>query len=228
MSKLELLVLFSVLFPVTHIGLSWSPVRRMLVRVLGEWPFRGVYSLISFVCLGGMILIYRKDPHLGAVLWQVPFWIELVVCLPLMLVAFVLVVSAFATPSPASMAPAAMRARGILRITRHPMNIGFACFGAAHLVANGAVGDVAFFGSFVVLGIVGALHLDRRKLAEKGEAFREFLAATSLVPFAAILRGRNRLEAGEMKWPVLVVALLLFAAFLLLHGKIFGPELVFL
>jgi len=160
MDTLWLLVVLSVLFPLTHLVLSSGPVRKGLVRVIGEWPFRGLYSLIALACLAGMIIVYRHGRHLGVQLWDLPRPVELVLALPLMLAALVLVVTAFAAPSPAGMAPVAVRARGVLRITRHPLSIGLACFGLAHLLANGTVGDVAFFGSFVVVGVLGAYDMD--------------------------------------------------------------------
>jgi uncharacterized membrane protein len=107
-----------------------------------------------------------------------------------MLLAVVLFVMMLATPSPASMRPGATVARGVLRVTRHPMNMAFACFGIAHVAANGFLGDVFFFGQFAVLGLVGAFHQDARLVRVRGERYREFMASTSVLPFAAILQGR--------------------------------------
>ena len=76
-------------------------------------------------------------------MWQLPHWLELAVALPLMLFGIVLLVFAFVTPSPSSMVPAKTQVYGVLRVTRHPMNMGLACMGLAHLVANGYLGDIA-------------------------------------------------------------------------------------
>ena len=49
---LTLIVLFSVLFAVTHLVLSHGSIREGLVNKIGQWPFRGLYSLIAFLTLG--------------------------------------------------------------------------------------------------------------------------------------------------------------------------------
>jgi uncharacterized membrane protein len=223
---LILLIAFSVLFPLTHIVMSHGRIRSGLITgVRGEWPFRGLYSLVSFVTLGGSVAIFWGHRHMGPILWQVPRIIELVVALPLMLLALVLLVLSLATPSPASMVPGSFEARGVLRITRHPMNMAFALFGLVHVVANGTLGDAFFFGQFVVLGIVGAYHQDARKAREKGEAYAQFGRRTSVLPFVAILRGRNRLAADELAFPLFLVAVAAFVALVVFHGRLFGADL---
>jgi uncharacterized membrane protein len=169
-----------------------------------------------------MILVYRHGRHLGVQLWDLPRPVELALALPLMLAAMVLVVSAFAAPSPASMAPVAVQARGMLRVTRHPLSIGVACFGLAHLLVNGTVGDVAFFGSFVVLGVVGSMHQDRRMALRLGAPYTRFRQETSMVPLVAILRRRTRLVPAELPWMHILVGIGAFVVLLLVHGRLFG------
>lgn len=223
---LTLLIVFCVLFPLTHILLSHGAIRSGLITALrGEWPFRGLYSLVSFVTLGGAAVIYWSHRHLGSVLWEVSPIVERVVALPLMLAALVLLVLSLATPSPASMMPGKLEARGIIRLTRHPMNMAFALFGIAHLVANGALGDVFFFGQFVVLGVLGPLHQDARMARERGDAYLEFRRQTSLIPFGAIVRGRNRFEASELAFPMFLIGVVGFVALVVFHGRLFGVDL---
>jgi uncharacterized membrane protein len=215
-----------VLFPATHVLLSHGSIRSGLIRALrGEWPFRGLHSLVSFATLGGAVAIFWGHRHLGPVLWEVPRLVELVVALPLMLAAMVLLVLSLANPSPASMVPGKVEARGVLRITRHPMNMAFAVFGLAHLVATGVLGDVFFFGQFLVVGVIGAFHQDARKAREGGEEYAEFKRQTSVIPFAAVLRGRNRLEASELAFPMFVIGVAAFVALVVFHGSLFGVGL---
>lgn len=49
---LILIVVFSALFVVTHLGMSHGAIRENLVAKLGQWPFRGLYSLVSFFIIG--------------------------------------------------------------------------------------------------------------------------------------------------------------------------------
>lgn len=223
---LILVVSLSALFVLTHFLLSHGGIRRSLVDALGQWPFRGLYSIVSIATLVGAGAVLWTHRGIGPELWRLPGWLVLTLAVPLMLAALVLLVFAFAAPSPASMVPASYEARGMLRITRHPMNVGFACFGLAHMVGNGTLGDACFFAAFVIVGLGGAVHQDRRLAAERGEAMRRFQRETSVLPFAAILSGRNRFEARELSLPVLALSVLLWAGLLLFHGRLFGVPLL--
>jgi len=221
--NLILILVFSVLFPATHILMSHGRLRETLVRTLGgEWRFRGVYTLVSFVTFFPLVFLWWPNRELGPQLWDLPFWLERAIVLPLMLLAVVLFVMMLAAPSPASMRPGATVARGILSVTRHPMNMAFAAFGLAHVVANGFLGDVFFFGQFAVLGLVGAFHQDARFARDRGERFREFMSQTSVLPFAAILQGRSRVAADRRTLAMFLFALAVFAALIATHGRLFG------
>jgi len=219
---LFLLMLLSVLFFVTHLGMSHDPYRSRMVQRLGAQVFMGVYSLVSLVTLGGAIWVFATHKGMGPYLWTLPGWLLPLVYL-LMLVSFLLLVLSVATPSPIGMRPASLEPRGVLRVTRHPMNMGFACFAFAHILANGALGDVFFFGSIFLVGFAGAYHQDGRKARESGDAsFKAFREQTSVFPFVAILRGKTRFDAGEFSRPLLIAAVVAYVAAILLHKKLFG------
>lgn len=221
--SLILIIALSTLFPATHILMSHGRLREALVRALGgEWPFRGLYTLVSFLTFFPLVFLWWEHRGLGPELWKLPFWLERAVALPLMLLAVVLFIMMLAAPSPASMRPGATVAHGILSVTRHPMNMAFAAFGLAHVAANGYLGDVFFFGQFAVLGLVGAFHQDARFARNRGERFREFMATTSVLPFAAILPGRVRLVADRRTLAMFLLALAVFVALVLLHERLFG------
>ncbi len=218
---LFLLMLLSVLFAVTHIGMSHNPFRARLIERLGAKPFMGVYSLVSIITLGGAIWVFAAHDDLGPHLWILSGWFYPLIYL-LMLLSFLLLVLSVATPSPTGMMPASLEPRGVLRVTRHPMNMGFACFGLAHLLANAALGDIFFFGSIFVTGFAGAYHQDRRKAQERGDDFQLFQSQTSILPFAALVQGKTRLDAGEFSKPLLIAAMAAYVAAILLHKKLFG------
>ena len=57
-----MLVLATAVFLATHFVTS-TPLRPVLVSKLGEWPYRGVYSLVALIALGWMIWAYRVAPR---------------------------------------------------------------------------------------------------------------------------------------------------------------------
>lgn len=218
---LAMLILLSVLFGVTHIGMSHDPLRARLVDQLGVMGFQALYTIVSFVTFGGAIWIFVGHRKMGPVLWTMPGWLYPLVYL-LMLMAFLLLVLSMRNPSPAMMMGGKMEPNGVLRVTRHPMNMGLACFGLAHVIANGSLGDVFFFGSLFVVGFFGSYHQDQRKVREKGEAYVAFQNQTSVLPFAAILQGRIRLEAKDLSIPFVILAALAFVSAILFHEDLFG------
>ena len=222
---LTLIVVLSVACFATHIVLSHGTIRQGLVDSLGLWPFRGLYSLSSFATFGPAAVLWWQNRHLGPVLWELPYWPERILAGLLALFGFFLLFQLLAAPSPASMLPAKLEARGVLRITRHPMNMGLAAIALAHILANGVLGDVAFWGSIAAVGLIGPYHMDARLKKQKGEPFIEFCRETSVMPFSAIIGRRNRLAIDELSFPLAILALIAFAAMVYFHGQIFGGDI---
>jgi uncharacterized membrane protein len=90
------------------------------------------------------------------------------------------------------------------------------------MLMNGWAGDVIFFGMFPALGIIGGMHQDQRKLRELGERYREFVAKTSFVPFAALIGGRARWTGEDMPWAAIGTGVVLTVALVALHPTFFG------
>jgi uncharacterized membrane protein len=112
-------------------------------------------------------------------------------------------------------------ARGVLRVTRHPVMWGVGLWAAAHVLANGDLASLLFFGSFLLTALGGAGHLDRRMAATEGERWRRFAQVTSFVPFAALLAGRQRWAWAEWVRPA-AWGLGLFVLLFVLHPHLFG------
>ena len=145
--------------------------------------------------------------------------------------ALVLIVCGLASPNPTlvgreRLLKSDQPARGILRITRHPLMWGFAFWAASHIVARGDGAALIFFGTFLVLALSGTWLIDRRKAATLGADWRRFAAVTSNIPFAAIAAGRNQLKLGELgAWKILL-ALALDAVLVVLHHRLFGVHVI--
>jgi uncharacterized membrane protein len=145
----------------------------------------------------------------------------------LVLLALLFLTLSFATPNPATTTSELSgrfprSARGIHRVTRHPMNTAFALFGLAHLLSNPTTGDWIFWGGFVVYALASAFHQDRRLLASGPEAFRSFHAETSYWPFGALLRGRQRIAPHEISLVAVGAAIVLFVLLRWLHPRLIG------
>lgn len=219
------IALWAVLFLASHLIISSSAVRGRLVSAVGEQPYRGVYSIVAFATLGPLIYEFARHKHAGPLLWALravpPIrWLAWL----LMLAALILFVGSFITPNPAGMGGpgGGNEPRGILKITRHPSFVGFALFGIAHMLMNGRAGDVIFFGLFPALGIIGGMHQDRRKIRQLGDRYREFVAKTSFVPFAALISGRVRWTGDDMPWKAIGVGVVLVVVIVAIHPMIFG------
>ncbi|HEY2663604.1 MAG TPA: NnrU family protein, partial [Candidatus Binataceae bacterium] len=145
------------------------------------------------------------------------------VALLLMLFALIFLVGSFVNPAPSGMGGTAIdRPHRILKITRHPSFVAFTLFGFAHLLMNGWLGDLGFFGSFSALGILGGLHQDSRKVGELGARYVGLKQATSFFPGAAIISGRQEFRAGDIPWLAIGLGAALTAVIALLHPMLFG------
>jgi uncharacterized membrane protein len=199
-------------FLLTHFVTS-TPLRPVLVKALGQGPYLGLYSLIALAALAWMGWAYGSAP--SAPLWT-GFRFLPVVVLPF---AFVLLVCGYYRNPTMVGADKLLKsddpARGIIRITRHPIMWGLGLWAATHLIARGDMKSVVFFGSFLLLAGIGTILLDNRKTGIEGWA--RFAAVTSHVPFVAVAQGRNRIVWREIGWLRPLIGLAVFGAVFLFH-----------
>jgi uncharacterized membrane protein len=222
------IAIWAAIFIGSHLIISSKAVRPRLISVVGEGPYAGIYSLVALATFVPLVIAFAYHKHSGPMLWNlrdVPPVRWLVWAL--MLVAFVIFVASFITPNPGSIGGEASgadpgAARGVLKISRHPSFVAFTMFGCGHVLMNGFVGDLIFFGTFPALSIIGGMHQDARKKAQLGDAYRHLVASTSFVPGVALLRGRQHWSAKDMPWIAILIGLALTGIILWLHPTIFG------
>ncbi len=217
-----------VVFGVTHVILSSTPLRPRLIDRLGAQGFQGVYSLAVLASFIPLVWVFATHKHAGPLLWTTigPPDVARGVNYALNALAMALLVCSLV---PSSAAPSSMAApgastepRGVMRITRHPMLAAFGCWGVAHLLVNGSLGDVLFYGGFPVWVWIGSRHQDARLSRDK-PGYAELVRQTSLVPFAAIVTGRQRLVPTELPIGPIAGGLALTVALRWWHGTLFGP-----
>ncbi len=218
--------LWAALFLVTHLGMTASSIRPRLVAALGEQLYRGLYMLISVATFVPLVVEFALHKHAGATLWNLRgLMVVRVVAIALMVLSLLIGVASFVTPSPVSIAAPRGEvpvARGILKLTRHPLFVGISLFAIAHMLMNGTLGDLVFFGALLVTCVVGIRHQDSRKLEQLGEPYRKFYAATSAFPGLALLDGRQRWTAADFSWPALALSAVLIVAIVAVHPFLFG------
>jgi uncharacterized membrane protein len=207
-----------------HFFVSGTDLRAKIVGLIGERPYQGLFSLMSLVGIVWLSRAYRHAEYFQ--LWGQSQTLRSI-ALIVMLVAFFLVVLAFTTPNPTAIGGEALLAenepaRGIQRITRHPFLWGVALWSLMHLLLNGDLASVVFFGSFLILAIGGPFSIDRKRKKTSGDAWNRYAAVTSNVPFAAIVEGRNTLKIGELGWWRTLLTLVVYGLFLHLHKTLFG------
>jgi uncharacterized membrane protein len=215
------LLLWWIAFGGTHMVGSSLAVRTPLIRALGLRGFKAVYSVVAFATFIPLVFIAWNHRHAGAVLFDPPSWLARVTE-ALMFVALLLLPLGEASPNPATTAAeltgrSTSRARGIHRITRHPVNTAFGLFGLAHLLVSPTVGDWIFWGGWVVYAVASAVHQDARIRTAGTDDARAFLADTSAIPFAAIAGGRQHLAWRELNPVAIAIGIVLFAVLRWFH-----------
>jgi uncharacterized membrane protein len=124
--------------------------RAAVIKRIGEWPYKGLMSLVS---LAGLILIgygfgqYRATGWIDV--WSPPEWTYYVTQL-LMWPASIFVVAAYSRGN-------------IWRALKHPMLVGVKTWAFAHLCANGDLGGIILFGSVLAWAVYDRITLKHRK-----------------------------------------------------------------
>jgi uncharacterized membrane protein len=152
---LLVMILGLVLFFWVHLITTQRPLRARLAAAMGEGAYKAVYGLVS---LAGLVLMtwgfaaYRKagmievwEPLVSAGVLTVLRHITVALMLP----AVILVVASY------------IRGR-IYVVLKHPMLAGIKLWAAAHLLANGDLGSIILFGSFLAWAVFDRISLKHR------------------------------------------------------------------
>ena len=91
-----------------------------------------------------------------------------------------------------------------------------------HIIGNGDTAAIIFFGAFLVTALAGMPSIDAKLARRDRETWQAVSGATSIVPFVAIARGRNRFVAGELGWLMPAIAVVAWIVMLLVHPWLFG------
>ena len=138
-----------VLFLGTHTLTTMRDLRTRLIASMGEGGYKAGYALAS---LAGLVLIVWGFAHYRATgwidVWSPPKTLKHI-NVALMLPAFILVVASY------------IRGR-IYTTVKHPMLTGVKLWAFGHLLANGDLGGIILFGSFLAWAVFDRISLKRR------------------------------------------------------------------
>ncbi len=147
------LIVGLILFLGVHLVPTQPELRDGLKARIGEGPYKILFSLLSLAGLVVIVLGYHKlqlHPGKNPILWEPPVWTRHI-AVALMLPAIILLV--------ASLIPSRIRT-----VTRHPMLIAIKIWALAHLLANGDLGALLLFGSFLAFAVYDRISVKKRGL----------------------------------------------------------------
>lgn len=146
---LAIMILGLVLFLGVHTLTTRRDLRARMIASTGEGVYKAGYALVSLL---GLVLIVRGFAHYhseGLIeLWTPPRALKHLT-MALMLPAVILVVAAY------------IRGR-IYTAVKHPMLSSVKLWAAAHLIANGDLGGIILFGSFLGWAVFDRISLKGR------------------------------------------------------------------
>jgi uncharacterized membrane protein len=216
------LLFAAALWVAIHLGIGGASPRTWLASRLGERGFRIAFSLASILAL--LYLIHTKVEAEGAYLWTATPMLRLALEI-IMLPALWFFLASIIRPNPTLFGAgrtAAFRVRGVQRVTRHPMLWAFAIWAIVHITVRGDSAALVFFGAFAVTALVGMPSVDAKLAAADPAAWKALADQTSIVPFAAILGGRNKLAPSEISGWELTAAAAIWMALIWGHGQVLG------
>jgi uncharacterized membrane protein len=146
---LAVMIVGLVLFFGVHTLTTQRELRARLIASLGEGTYKIGYALVSLVGLALIVWGFADYRATGWIdIWHPPKVLKHI-AVALMLPAVILVAAAY------------IRGR-IYGAIKHPMLSGVKLWAAAHLVANGDLGGIILFGSFLGWAVFDRISLKRR------------------------------------------------------------------
>jgi uncharacterized membrane protein len=138
-----------VVFMGVHTLTTQRDLRARMVASLGDGTYKIIYSLLAALGLALIIWGFARYRATGWIdVWYPP-------------VAMKHITAALMLPAVIMVAASYLRGR-IYTTLKHPMLSGIKLWAAAHLLANGDLGSIILFGSFLAWAVFDRISLKRR------------------------------------------------------------------
>ncbi|ERN10047.1 hypothetical protein AMTRI_Chr06g172590 [Amborella trichopoda] len=195
------LLILVFIFAAAHSGLA--SLRDPGEKLIGERAYRVLFAGISLPLALSTMVYFINHRYDGVQLWNIQSvpGIHQVVGLSSVISFFFLYPSTFNLLEVAAVDKPKMHLweTGIMRITRHPQMVGQVIWCLAHTLWIGNSMAVAASAGLISHHLFGVWNGDRRLALRHGEAFEAVKKRTSIIPFAAILDGRQKLPKDYFK-----------------------------
>ncbi|XP_051149713.1 15-cis-zeta-carotene isomerase, chloroplastic-like [Andrographis paniculata] len=194
------MLVLTLIFAVVHSGLA--SLRDTGEKLIGERAYRVLFAGLSLPLALSTIVYFINHRYDGLQLWQLQdfpglhdlIWFSNFVSFLLLYPSTFNLLEVAAVDKPKMH----LWETGVMRITRHPQMVGQVVWCLSHTLWIG--NSVVVAASIGLIGhhLFGAWNGDRRLAMRYGEAFEAVKSRTSIIPFAAILDGRQKLP--EKYW----------------------------
>ncbi|HXV29691.1 MAG TPA: NnrU family protein [Sinorhizobium sp.] len=208
-----LLALF--VFLLLHSVPAMPAVRERLINRLGRAAYFSLYSLVSILVLGWVFYAALWVDYIS--LWEPAAWQAWVTLVAAPVGVFLVLAGLFSVNPLSASVRQGKEPGAVVAITRHPVLWGFAIWALGHLVANGDLRSLILFGGFALFALGSIPMLEKRARRRLGEVWQRQAAATSILPFAAVLSRRSRLS-GDAPLALAALATAVLTLWLLAGG----------
>ena len=190
-------------FAVIHSGLA--ALRPWGESKVGARLYRVFFALCSLPTALILILYFFNHRYEGLILWQVQDVVGIKALVwTLSAISFI-----FLYPATFNLLEIAaiekpqvhLYESGIIRISRHPQMVGQVIWCIAHILWIGSTFTIVTSLGLILHHIFAVWHGDRRWQKRYGEAFAAVKERTSVMPFVAIVEGRQKLVWSEFLRP---------------------------
>lgn len=193
-------------FAIAHSGLA--ALRPWGESKIGARLYRVLFALVSIPFATVLIIYFFNHRYDGWQLWQVrdvPGTESLVWILSFISFIFLYPATFNLLEIAAVQKPQVhLYETGIIRISRHPQMVGQVIWCIAHTLWLGTSFTLVTSIGLIAHHLFAVWHGDRRLTAQYGDAFTKVKARTSVIPFLAILDGRQSLKLQEFLRPAYV------------------------
>ncbi len=191
------------IFVIAHSG--GAALRPWAEKYIGPRLYRIIFALISLLLAVLLIIYFFNHRYDGWQLWQVQgipgvgtlVWVLSAISFFFLYPATFNLLEIAAIQKP----QVHLYETGIIRITRHPQMVGQVIWCVAHTLWLGTSFTFVTSIGLVLHHLFGVWHGDRRLSQRYGEAFALVKQRTSIIPFQAIIDGRQSLNWQEFLRP---------------------------